>query len=170
MLNDNVAAALNAHMGREFSAHLQYLSLASYFAGEGLPELAAFFYAQADEEHDHAMRFLHFVSDAGGTVKVPALPAPPTGFEGAEDAVSQALHWEEAVTRHIHDLVDLAAEHRDHATSAFLQWFVTEQVEEVATMSELLQVVRRAGEANILLVEDYIARTMARGGRDGRPE
>lgn len=167
MLNENVASALNTHMGREFAAHFQYLSLASWFDGEGLPELAAFFFAQADEEHVHAMKFLHFVADAGGDVQIPAVPAPPTAFEGAEDAIGQALAWEVAVTRHIDDLVDLAAEHRDHATGAFLQWFVTEQVEEVSTMTELLQVVRRAGEANLLLVEDHIARRMARQAAAG---
>jgi bacterioferritin B len=162
VLNENVAAALNTHMGREFSAHFQYLSLASWFDDQGLPELSAFFFAQAAEEHVHAMKFLNYVLDAGGEVAIPPVPAPPQGFESAEDAVGQALAWEVAVTRHIDDLVDLASEHRDHATAAFLQWFVTEQVEEVSTMTELLQVVRRAGDANLLLVEAHVARKSAR--------
>jgi len=163
VLNDTVAAALNTHMGREFSAHFQYLSLASWFDDQGLPELSAFFFAQAAEEHVHAMKFLTFIADAGGRVEVPAVPAPPAAYESAEDAVGQALSWEVAVTRHIDDLVDLARAQHDHATEAFLQWFVTEQVEEVKTMTELLQVVRRAGEANLLLVEAHVARQSARG-------
>jgi ferritin len=159
-----MAAALNTHMGREFSAHFQYLSLASYFDGEGLPELAAFFFAQADEEHMHAMKFLRYLLDVGAEVAIPATEAQESAFASAEEAVSRALEWELAVTRHIGDLVHLAAERRDVATQAFLQWFVTEQVEEVATMSELLQVVRRAGEANLLLVEDYVVRRTASAG------
>jgi len=112
------------------------------------------------------MKFLRFVLDAGGTVEVLAIPAPKNGFESAEEAVSLSLDWERQVSRHIDDLVALATAHNDNATNVFLQWFVTEQVEEVATMTELLQVVRRAGETNLLLVEDYIARKAGRADRE----
>lgn len=169
MLAPEMAAALNAHMGREFSAHFQYLSLASYFDGEGLPELAAFFFTQADEEHMHAMKFLRYVLDSGSDVAIPAMPAAATGFSSAEDAVGRALEWEIAVTGQINELVHQAAELRDVATQAFLQWFVTEQVEEVASMSELRQVVRRAGEPNLLLVEDYVVRKAARAAAGPAP-
>jgi ferritin len=158
-----VVDALNAQMGREFEAHLQYLEVASWFDAEGLPELTGFFSAQAAEEHDHAMKFLAFIQDVGGLVAIPSLNAPKATFESAEEAVALSLDWENSVTAHIDAAMDLAIEKNDHATQVFLQWFVTEQVEEVKTMSELLQVVRRAGEANLLLVEDYIARS-GRGG------
>ena len=88
-------------------------------------------------------------------------------FTTADDAVTAAVEWEVAVTRHIDDLVGLARQHSDYATETFLHWFVTEQVEEVATMTQLQQVVRRAGEANLLLVEDYVARKLARRRRPG---
>ena len=101
---------------------------------------------------------------AGGRVAIPGLAAPKADFESAEDAVQASLDWEVSVTGHINDLVDLAIGHKDHATQAFLQWFVTEQVEEVATMTELLQVTRRAGEANLLLLEDYVARSAGTPG------
>ena len=110
------------------------------------------------------MRFLTYIQDAGGTVAIPAIAAPATGFERAEEAVAAALASEEDVTARINELVDVARAANDHATDAFLQWFVTEQVEEVSTMTELLQVTRRAGEGNLLLVEDYIARS---GGHSG---
>jgi ferritin len=106
------------------------------------------------------MKFLIYVQDVGGPVVIPALAAPKPSFESAEDAVAASLAWEEDVTSHIHAAMDLAIERRDHATQAFLQWFVTEQVEEVATMSELLQVTRRAGESDLLLLEDYVARSV----------
>jgi ferritin len=154
----SVIDALNLQMGRELEAHLQYLSVSSWFNSEGLPELAKFFDAQAAEEHVHAMKFRTYVQDVGGPVVIPALAAPKSHFESAEDAVSGALEWETTITGHIEDVLDLAIERKDHATQVFLQWFVTEQVEEIATMGELLQVTRRAGESNLLLLEDYVAR------------
>ena len=154
----SVIDALNVHMGREFEAHLQYLSVSSWFDSEGLPELTKFFSAQAAEEHVHAMKFLTYVQDVGGPVVIPALSAPKPSFESAEEAVAGCLEWEVSITGHIHALVDLAIARKDHPTQAFLQWFVTEQEEEIATMSELLQVTRRAGESNLLLLEDYVAR------------
>lgn len=164
MITQDVADALNVHMGREFGAHFQYLSLSGWFDQEGLPELAGFFATQASEEHIHAMKFWRYIQDAGATLAIPAVDAPRLGFATAEDAVTAALDWEIAVTRHIDELVRLAREHHDYATETFLHWFVTEQVEEVSTMTQLQQVVRRAGEANLLLVEDYVARKLARGG------
>lgn len=154
-----VVEALNAQLGRELEAHLQYLQVSSWFDAEGLPELTRFFSSQAAEEHGHAMKFLAYIQDVGGAVAIPTLNAPKATFEGAEEAVALSLDWERSVTAHIDAAVDLAAEKNDHATQVFLQWFVTEQVEEVKTMSELLQIVRRAGEANLLLVEDYVARS-----------
>ena len=145
-------------MGREFAAHIQYLQISAWFEGEGLPELARFFADQAAEEHVHALKFLRYLEDAGAGPEIPAIEAPRHAFETAEEAVSLSLDQELAVTRYIDELVTESQSRGDHATTAFLQWFVTEQVEEVATMTELLQVVRRAGEGGLLLVEDHVAR------------
>jgi ferritin len=154
-----VLDALNAQLGRELEAHVQYLAVSSWFDGEGLPELTRFFAAQAAEEHEHAMKFLDFIQDVGGPVRIPGIPAPKAEFESTEDAVAACLDSEKDVTASIHAIVELADQARDHATKVFLHWFVSEQVEEVKTMEELLQVTRRAGEANLLLVEDYVARS-----------
>ena len=154
----DVIESLNAQLGRELEAHLQYLAISSWFDSEGLPELTGFFARQAAEEHVHAMKFLTYIQDVGGPVVIPALAAPKPSFESAEEAVAASLESEEDVTRRIDAIMDQALATRDHATQAFLQWFVTEQVEEVATMSELLQVTRRAGDQNLLLLEDYVAR------------
>ncbi len=164
MIEPAVADALNRHMGREFAAHFQYLSLSGWFDNEGLPELAGFFATQAAEEHTHAMRFWRYIQDAGATLTIPGVEAPHATFADADDAVTAALDWEVAVTGHIDDLVRLARDHHDYATETFLHWFVTEQVEEIATMTQLQQVVRRAGEANLLQVEDYVARRLSGGG------
>jgi ferritin len=149
-------------MGRELAAHVQYLQISAWFTGEGLPELARFFADQAAEEHDHALKFLHYLEDAGVAPEIPAIEAPRRAFETAEEAIGHSLEQELSVTRYIDELVTASQSRGDHATTAFLQWFVTEQVEEVATMTELLQVVRRAGEGGLLLVEHHVARRRER--------
>jgi bacterioferritin B len=156
--DDAVRGALCTHMGREFGAHFQYLAMSAWFEEEGLPELAGFFARQAAEEHGHGMKFFRYVLDTGGPVEIPAQGAPRAAFDDAEAVVAAAMAQEQQVTAWIAELVHLARDHRDVAAEAFLQWFVTEQVEEEATMNELLQVVRRAGSENLLLVEDYVVR------------
>ena len=158
-MNEDLVAAINAQVGREFGAEMEYLQIAAYFDDQALPELSGFFRDQADEERAHALKFVDYLMDAGGHVAIPALAAPRNTFESAEEAVQLSLDWELSVTQFINDLMDLAIEKRDHAAQQMLQWFVAEQVEEVSTMSELLSVVRRAGAQNLLLVEDYVSRT-----------
>jgi ferritin len=105
----------------------------------------------------HAMKFAHYIVDAGGHLHVPAIPASKADFASAEEAVQAALEWELEVTAQINALMDMAIEQRDHIAQDFLRWFVTEQLEEVSTMEQLLSIVKRAG-ANLLWVEDFLAR------------
>ena len=157
LISADMNAALNEQIGNEFGASLQYVAIATYFDGEGLPQLAQRFYAQATEERDHAMRFVRYVVDADGQVEIPAIPAPQSRFRSAEEAVQLSLTWELTVTRQINTLVDLAIRESDHMTKNVLDWFVNEQREEVATMDTLLRMVRRAGESGLLFVENYLA-------------
>jgi ferritin len=157
LISPELEAAVNAQIGREFGASLQYVNIAGYFESESLPELAAFFYRQAAEENLHAMKFVRYVVEAGGAVAIPAIPAPLAQFASAEAAVQAALQWELDVTGYVNELMDLAVRERDHIAQNFLQWFVAEQLEEVSTMSTLRDIIRRAGE-NLLFVEDYLAR------------
>ncbi len=168
LISEKMNAALNEQVGHEFGASLQYVAIAAYFDSDNLPELAAHFYRQADEERDHAMRLVNYVVDAGGKVAIPAVPAPKSGFASAEEAVKLSVDWELTVTRQINALVDLAIKETDHTTQNFLQWFVTEQLEEVSSMERLLSMIRRAG-ANLLFVEDYLARHGG-GGKEAAAE
>jgi ferritin len=159
MLNSKeLLTACNQQVGNEFGASLQYVSIASYFDGQTLTELAKFFYAQAEEERDHAMKFVRFIVDAGGELEIPAIPATQAGFGSASEAVKLALESEERVTRQIYELVNIATRDSNYIAIRFLDWFVNEQFEEVTTMSGLLQVVDRAGEERLLSVEEYLAR------------
>jgi len=157
LISKELETAIDAQIGREFGASLQYNSIAAYFDADALPNLAAFFYRQASEEHMHAMKFLNYIVDAGGQVRIPAISASKYDFVSAEDAVQLSLDWEQEVTRQINDLMNLAIQQKDHIAQDFLRWFVTEQLEEVSTMERLLSIVRRSKD-NLLFVDDYIAR------------
>lgn len=157
LISKELEAAMNAQIGREFGASLQYVNIAAYFDADSLPQLAAFFYRQAEEEKMHAMKFVHYIVDAGGQVRVPNVGESKYDFQSAKEAVQAALNWEEEVTKQINDLMDLAIKQNDHIGQDFLRWFVTEQLEEVSTMDTLLTVVDRAGD-NMLWVEDFLAR------------
>lgn len=158
LASEKLIAAFNAQIGHEMGASLQYISIAAYFDSEALPQLAQFYYRQSEEEREHAMKFVKFVLDVGGSVQIPDVPAPKSGFGSAEKAVVLSLESEERVTQQIYELVEIAKEERNHIAQQFLHWFVEEQLEEVGTMTSLLQVVRRAGPEGLLHVEDYLAR------------
>lgn len=157
LLSREMNEQINAQIGHEFGASLQYVNIAGYFDGAALPVLSQHFLKQADEERQHAMKFVGYVLDAGGTVAVPAIPAPRAGFASAEEAVALALEWELTVTKQITALLDLAARERDYVAHDFLEWFAREQLEEVSSMETLLKMIQRAGEPGLLQVENAIA-------------
>ncbi len=158
LVSAKIVEAFNAQIGHELGASHQYLAIASYFDNEDLSELAAFFFRQADEERDHAMKFVRFLLEADGQVRIPEIAAPKNEFGTAVEAVQASLDWEKEVTQQIYDLVALSQAENNYIAQRFLDWFVTEQLEEVSTMSTLLGIVKRAGEGNLLYVEDYLSR------------
>jgi bacterioferritin B len=160
--SDALVSAFNRQIGNEMLASLQYVSIASWLAVQNLPELARVFYEQGDEEREHAMKFVKFVVDVGGTLRLPAVPAPKCDFKSAEECVSFALEGEKEVTRQINDLVKGARSEGNTLALRFLDWFVTEQLEEVNKMTALLALLRRAGEEGLLYVEDYLSRRPVR--------
>jgi len=152
-MNDQI----NAQIGHEFGASFQYVNIAGYFDSVALPVLSRHFLRQADEEREHAMKFVRYVLDAGGTVAVPAIPAARAEFASAEEAVALALEWELTVTTQISALLDRAMSERDYVAHDFLEWFAREQLEEVSSMETLLKMIQRAGEPGLLQVEAAIA-------------
>ena len=164
LISTEMKAALTEQIGHEFAAMLQYVTIATYFESEGLPRLAQHFYRQAEEEREHAMRFVHYVVETGGEVAIPAIPAVRSGFGTAEEAVQLSLDQERTVTRQINALMDQAIAASDHAARTMLEWFVTEQVEEVSSMETLLRMVQRAGESGLFFVESYLAQGVTAGG------
>ena len=157
MAEKSFAAALNEQISNEFAASQQYVAAAVYYDAETLPRLAAFFYRQALEEREHAMMMIRYLLDVGESVHIPDIKAQETTYSDGSSPVRMALEQEKRVSDEIFALFELARELKDYRAEQFLQWFVKEQVEEVALMGDLLNVVERSRE-NLLLAEDYIAR------------
>jgi ferritin len=155
------ADALNEQVRHEFAASQQYVAVAVYYDSENLPHLAAHFYRQAVEERNHAMMMVRYLLDADEAVAIPGVEAPQTGFPNAVAPVALALEQEKGVTGQIVELVKLARSEGELVGEQFLHWFLQEQREEVASMTELLAVVER-GKDNLLQVEEHVAR--AAGG------
>jgi ferritin len=162
---------MNEQIGHEMAASLQYVNMAAYFDNAGLPVLTQHFLRQADEERQHGMKFVRYILDADGTVRIPAISAPKSEFGSAEEAVALALEWEYTVTKQINSLLDLASKERDYVAHDFLEWFAREQLEECSSMDTLLKMIRRTGESGLMLVENALASGQALSlGTTGRGE
>jgi ferritin len=157
MAEQSFAAALNEQIANEFAAHQQYVGAAVYYDSETLPRLAAFFYRQAVEERNHAMMMVQYLLDTSEEVRIPDIESKQTRYDDAVAPVRMSLEQEERVGEEINALFKLARDQGDYRAEQFMQWFVKEQVEEVALMQDLLNVVERSQD-DLLLVEDYIAR------------
>ncbi len=156
MISKELCDEINAQIGREFAASLQYVSIATYFDGNALKKVAGLFYKQAAEENEHAMKLVKYIVDTGSEVVIPPLAAPKAKFASAEEAFALAVKWEEEVTAQINHLMDIAVAKKDYLGQQFLAWFVTEQLEEVSSMQNMLSIVQRAGEKNLLMLEAYL--------------
>lgn len=157
MISPTLTKAMNQQIGNEFGASLQYLSIAAYFHAQKLTLLSKLFFEQSDEEKEHALKFVHYVLDTQGKLEIPAVNAPKAAFSSAEEAAQAALAWEKEVTEQIKKLMNIANEEGDYLAQNFLQWFIDEQLEEVNKMDQLLNVIQRSGEKNLLMVEAYLA-------------
>ncbi|WP_418059540.1 ferritin [Pimelobacter simplex] len=156
---------LNAQIGNEFAAHNQYLACAVYYDGLTMPQLAGFFYGQALEERQHALMMVQYLLDTDAPVEIPGVDAPVSSFEDIVAPVQLALAQEKNVTEQINALLRTAREENDFASEQFMQWFIKEQVEEVATMNDLLAVVTRSKD-DINAIEDWVAREQGGAGTD----
>ena len=157
MAADAFVRLLNEQIGHEYAAHQQYVACAVYYDAETLPQLARFFYAQALEEREHAMMMVQYLLDVDEEVRIPDIKGQQSTFDDGISPVKMALEQEKRVGEEIYALFELARDTKDYRAEQFMQWFVKEQVEEVALMQDLLNVVERASD-NLLMVEDYIAR------------
>jgi bacterioferritin B len=154
---EEFVSKLNEQIAHEYAAHQQYVACAVFYDSETFPQLARFFYQQALEERDHAMMMVQYLLDADAMVTIPGVAAPQTSFADIVAPVSLALEQEKRVTDQINGLAATARAAGDYTSEQFMQWFIKEQVEEVATMSDLLRVVERSKD-DPMEVENFMAR------------
>ncbi|MCC7104303.1 MAG: ferritin [Chloroflexi bacterium] len=143
---------MNVHLNAELYSSYLYLSMAAHFEAANLPGMAGWMRIQSQEEYGHGMKFFEFINDRGGEVSLLAIAQPPTAFASVLDVFEQTLAHEREVTAKIHRLYEQALSARDYACQVFLQWFVTEQVEEEKTASQILETVRSVGDNKLGLI------------------
>jgi len=157
MPSERFITALNEQIAREFAAAHQYVAIGAWYDGQTFPQLARFFYKQADEERDHAMRMVNYLIETGTQPAIGSIAAPLSAFEDHVAPIRMALDQEKTNTVEIGKLFEIARETRDHASEVFLQWFIEEQVEEEASMDGLLSVAERVRQFPMML-EEFVAR------------
>jgi ferritin len=156
MLSKKMEKALNGQINAELYSSYLYLSMSAYFLSQNLKGFAKWMSVQAREENTHAMKIYDYVVERGGKVVLQAIAQPKTDWESALAAFKDTYAHEQKVTSMIHELVNMAAGEKDHATAVFLQWFVTEQVEEEANALEAVQKLTMIGDSKgSLLMLDH---------------
>jgi ferritin len=157
-ITGKMTEGLNAQIGREYSASLQYLAMAAWFEAQGLKGLSGFFHKQAEEESGHGLKIVKYLGEVGGEVSIPEIPKPRADYDSVQSLLADFLKMEEEVTRAIYALVELAQKEKDHSAYQFLQWYVEEQREEVASAHELLTMAERFGEERVFLMDGAFRR------------
>lgn len=147
MVSKKMIDVLNNHLNEEFYSSYLYLSMSAYFEAKNLKGFANWFKIQSQEEYGHGMKFYTFINQVGGKVNLKAIKAPKTNWKSIMEAFAETLAHEKHITGLINKLVGQAMQEKDYATNNFLQWFVTEQVEEEATVEEIINKLEMIGDA-----------------------
>lgn len=158
--------AMNHQLKLEIKAFYSYLAMSDYFDSVSLPGFSGWMFSQSQEEWTHAMKFRSFIQDRGGRVRLHEIPAPISDYNSVLEVFKRALENEILVSQSIGDLYALAEEEKDFASQAFLNWFVTEQVEEEKTMNDIIDWLKRIGDSphGLFLLDEKLAQGGLRGG------
>jgi ferritin len=168
MLTEKMQTALNGQLNAELYSSYLYLSMNAYFKSVNLDGFANWMYYQAQEELEHSLKFYDFVIQRGGKVQLTQIAAPPTEWDSPIAVFEATLAHEQKVTGLINDLVEIAHEERDHATNIFLQWFVSEQVEEEESVGGVLEQLKLMGDAKggLFMIDRELAKRSPSGGSE----
>jgi len=168
MLTEKMQKALNGQLNAELYSSYLYLSMNAYFKSVNLDGFANWMHYQAQEELEHSMKFYDFIIQRGGNVQLQQIEAPPTEWSSPLGVFEATLDHEQKVTGLINDLVDIAHEERDHATNIFLQWFVSEQVEEEENVGGVLEQLKLMGDAQggLFMIDRELAKRSPSGGSE----
>ena len=164
MLSDQLVKAFNDQITFEYHSAFVYKAMQAYFEDQDLPGMANWMGIQFQEEMSHAEKMFDFVCEAGGLVEIQAMEAPSSHYASPLEVFETALKHEQIVTGRINDLMDLAQKERNHAAQIFLQWFVTEQVEEEASAGHIIAKLKRIkddGRGLMMIDQELAKRTFA---------
>ncbi|MEI7595315.1 MAG: ferritin [Bacteroidota bacterium] len=155
-MNKNVEDILNAQIEKEGYSSNLYIAMGSWAENTGFGGVAQWLYAQAAEEHMHMMKFIHHINERGGKAIMPAFEKPPVEFKSLKDLFNEVLKHEVYITDSINDIVGVCFDERDFSTNTWVQWFVTEQIEEVAAVKTIIDKLNMLGETNMYLFDKDI--------------
>ena len=163
MISDKIQKALNEQVNAEFYSAYMYLAMSSYCNTIGLPGFSHWMRMQYEEENMHVMKMYDYIQSQGGQVNLLAIEKPEREYGNPVKIFETTLEHEQLVTKLIHRLMDLAVEEKDYATQAFLQWYVTEQVEEESNVNDILAPLRMVGEdkGGLMMIDQQLAGRMA---------
>jgi len=159
MISNAMAQRLNGQVNKEFYSAYFYMSMSAHSERKNLKGIAAWFMAKYEEETAHAMKIYRYLHDQGARIELDAIGKPPTEYAGVLDMFEKTLIHEQDVTASFNDLVDAALTEKDHATNIFLQWFVTEQIEEEAMVSDIIGRLALVGERGegLFMIDNQLA-------------
>lgn len=163
MISDRMQDALNEQVNQEFYSAYMYLAMSAYCSTIGLPGFANWMRMQYEEEIMHVTKMYDYIMDQGGVVELKAIEKPDQEYGTPLAIFEKTLEHEQVVTNLIHRLMDLAFEERDYATQTFLQWYVTEQVEEEANVNDILSPLRMVGDdkGGLMMIDQQLAARLA---------
>lgn len=162
MINKQMEKALNEQVNREMYSAYLYMAMSAYSTRNGLKGFANWFMVQYHEEMVHAMKIFEYITRQGGAVRLSAINEPSTDFNGPLDMFKRTLEHEKFITKSINDLVNLAVEQKDHATNIFLQWYITEQIEEEDNDNDIISKLEMIGDSKdgIFMLDKELAARM----------
>jgi ferritin len=167
MLVKKVEDLLNRQVEREGYSSNLYLSMASWAENNGLPGIAQWLYAQAEEERIHFLKFIRYINERGGATVIPEFKKPPSKFKGVEELFSEVLKHEEFITASINEIAFVTLGEKDFNTNNFLQWFLTEQVEEEASVRTIIDKLKLTGPGNMYVFDRDIISLRTASGEAG---
>ncbi|QQS51402.1 MAG: ferritin [Bacteroidota bacterium] len=153
MLKPKIESILNSQIGKELYSSLLYLSMASWAEHTGYAGIAKWLYAQAEEEKLHMLKFVNYINDRGGHAIIPAVEQPPVKHGTVKEMFESVLEHENKVTEWINDIVAATIEQKDFTTQNWVQWFVTEQIEEEASVKEILDKLHMLNGENMYMFD-----------------
>ncbi|NJK97307.1 MAG: ferritin [Bacteroidales bacterium] len=156
MLTKKVEEILVSQIQKEAYSSFLYLAMASWAEAEGIQGTSAWLYAQAEEEKTHMLKFIHYVNERGGKAVIPAIQQPPMDFSSVQQLFKKVLEHEEYITNSINEIVATCISEKDFTTQNWVQWFVTEQIEEEASVRGILDKLKLLGDGNLYLFDKDI--------------